>query len=244
MIILPAIDILGGECVRLFKGEYGTARKVASSAHQTVSDFNKSGAEYIHMVDLDGAKKGAHVNKDLFLELAKISDAPIELGGGIRDIETVKMYLDGGISRVILGSAAIKDREFLLRALDKYADKIAVGIDAKDGKVCVSGWIENTDTDYVEFAKQMNSCGVQNIIFTDISKDGTLAGPNLDMLLKLSKEVSCDITASGGVKSIDDISALCDMSLYGAIAGRALYDGTLDLAEAISLSKSRRGGEK
>lgn len=238
MIILPAIDILGGECVRLYKGEYGTARRVAVSAYETVKQFNRDGARYIHTVDLDGAKQGTSVNKELFISLAKSSDAPIELGGGIRDMETVKGYLDAGISRVILGSAALKDRDFLMRALDAYGERIAVGIDAKDGKVSVSGWTENSETDYIAFAKEMCSLGVKNIIFTDISKDGTLAGPNLKMLSELSNAASCDITASGGVKDIGDIEALCNLNLYGAIAGRSLYDGTLNLKQAIELTES------
>ena len=224
MIILPAIDILGGECVRLFKGEYGTARKVASSAVETVKSFVNDGAEFIHLVDLDGAKEGKTVNRELFYSLAKITDVPLELGGGI--------------SRVILGSAALRDREFLKRAVDKYGEKIAVGIDAKNGKVSVSGWLDDSDVDYIEFAKEMEKEGVRNIIFTDISKDGTLAGPNLEQLSALSKAVSCDITASGGVHNIEDIKNLKDMNLYGAIAGRSLYDGTLSLKEAVLLSKN------
>ncbi len=239
MIILPAIDILGGKCVRLFKGEYGSARQVASSAEQTVKSFEEAGAQYIHMVDLDGAKTGETVNRELFISLAKMTDVPIELGGGIRNMETVDMYIDGGISRVILGSAALRDREFLKRAVDKYGEKIAVGIDAKDGKVSISGWLEDSDKDYIAFAKEMECEGVKNIIFTDISKDGTLAGPNFEMLSELSKNISLDITASGGVHNIDDIQKLCDMSLYGAIAGRAIYDGTLDLRKAVELSKAR-----
>ena len=237
MIILPAIDILGGQCVRLFKGEYGTARKVASSAEETVKDFERCGAEFIHMVDLDGAKEGKTVNRDLFYSLAKITDVPIELGGGIRNMETVDAYIGGGLSRVILGSAAaLRDRDFLLRAVDKYGEKIAVGIDAKDGKVSVSGWLEDSDVDYIEFAKEMERAGVKNIIFTDISKDGTLAGPNLEQLSALSKSVGCDITASGGVHNIEDIKNLKAMNLYGAIAGRSLYEGTLSLKEAVELT--------
>ena len=237
MIILPAIDILGGECVRLYKGEYGTARKVAQSAADTVKDFEKCGAEYIHMVDLDGAKEGKTVNRDLFYSLAKMTDVPIELGGGIRNMETVDAYIGGGISRVILGSAALRDREFLKRAVDKYGEKIAVGIDAKGGKVSVAGWLDDSDVDYIEFAKEMEKEGVRNIIFTDISKDGTLAGPNLEQLAALSKAVKCDITASGGVHNIEDIKNLKEMNLYGAIAGRSLYDGTLDVREAVDLTK-------
>ena len=237
MIILPAIDILGGECVRLFKGEYSTARKVAQSAYDTVKDFEKAGAEYIHLVDLDGAKEGKTVNRELFYSLAKTANVPLELGGGIRNIETVDEYIKNGISRVILGSAAIRDRDFLLRAVDKYGEKIAVGIDAKSGKVSISGWLDTTDTDYIEFAREMEKTGVKNIIFTDISKDGTLQGPNFEQLKALSDAVSCDITASGGVHNIDDIIKLNEMKLYGAIAGRALYDGTLNLAEAVEVTK-------
>ena len=237
MIILPAIDILGGECVRLYKGEYGTARKVASSAVETVRSFEECGAEYIHMVDLDGAKEGKTVNRELFFSLAKMTNVPIELGGGIRNIETVDAYIGGGISRVILGSAALRDRDFLRRAVVKYGEKIAVGIDAKNGKVSVAGWLDDSDVDYIEFAKEMEKEGVKNIIFTDISKDGTLAGPNIEQLSALSKAVSCDITASGGVHNIEDIRNLCKMNLYGAIAGRAIYDGTLNLEEAVLLTK-------
>ena len=238
MIILPAIDILGGECVRLFKGEYGTARKVASSAIETVKSFENDGAEFIHLVDLDGAKEGKTINRELFYSLAKITNVPLELGGGIRNMETVDAYIGGGIARVILGSAALRDREFLKRAVDKYGEKIAVGIDAKNGKVSVSGWLDDSDVDYIEFAKEMEKEGVRNIIFTDISKDGTLAGPNLEQLGALSKAVKCDITASGGVHNIEDIKNLKDMNLYGAIAGRSLYDGTLSLKEAVLLSKN------
>lgn len=238
MIILPAIDILGGECVRLFKGEYGSARKVALDALETVKSFEKSGAEYIHTVDLDGAKDGKRINAELFLALAKSTSVPIELGGGIRDMEAVDFYINGGISRVILGSAALKDKEFCKRAVDKYGSKIAVGIDAKNGKVSTQGWLETSETDYIDFAKEMESIGVENIIFTDISKDGTLEGPNFEMLEKLSKSVNVKITASGGVKDLDDIKKLMDMKLYGAIAGRSLYDGTLDLDEAVLLTKT------
>lgn len=239
MIILPAIDILQGECVRLFKGEYGTARKVASDPYETIKDFERSGANFIHLVDLDGAKQGKKTNADLFVNLAKTVSVPLELGGGIRDMETVEFYLDSGISRVILGSAALNDKEFLKRAVDKYKEKISVGIDAKDGFVSTSGWLETSNVNYLDFAKEMEKIGVCNIIFTDISKDGTLQGPNLEMLKMLKDNTSVDITASGGVKDLDDIKALKNMDLYGAIAGRSIYDGTLDLKEAIKISKEK-----
>ena len=239
MIILPAVDILGGECVRLYKGEYGTARRVASDPLETVKSFEKSGASFIHAVDLDGAKAGAKTNAALFVKLAAAVNVPIELGGGIRDMETVDFYLSGGISRVILGSAALKNKDFCRRAVDKYGEKIAVGIDAKNGKVSAEGWTETSEADYLDFAAEMQEIGVKNIIFTDISKDGTLAGPNFDMLAALSARVKLDITASGGVKDLDDIRKLADMNLYGAIAGRSLYDGTLSLDEAVRLTAGR-----
>ena len=237
MIILPAIDILGGECVRLFKGEYDTARKVASDAVETIKGFEACGAQFIHLVDLDGAKKGEKTNAELFVKLAKVTGVPLELGGGIRDMETVEFYLENGISRVILGSAALHNKAFCEEAVKKYGEKIAVGIDAKNGKVSVSGWLDDSDVDYIEFAKEMEKEGVKNIIFTDISKDGTLAGPNLEQLGALAQNVKCDITASGGIHNIEDIENLCKMKLYGAITGRAIYDGTLDLVQAIELTK-------
>lgn len=238
MIILPAIDILGGECVRLFKGEYDTARKVAADAVETIKGFEDCGAEFIHLVDLDGAKSGEKTNAELFVKLAKVTNVPLELGGGIRDMETVEFYLENGISRVILGSAALHNKAFCEEAVKKYGEKIAVGIDAKNGKVSTSGWLETSDVDYIEFAKEMENIGVKKIIFTDISKDGTLAGPNLEMLAALKAAVNMDITASGGVKDINDIRNLKEMNLYGAIAGRSLYDGTLDLRAAVELTKN------
>lgn len=240
MIILPAIDILDGACVRLYKGEYATARKVAADPFETIKSFEAAGAEYIHTVDLDGAKKGSRVNAELLCRLAQSVEVPMEVGGGVRDMETVEYYLKNGVSRVILGSAALKDREFLCRAVGTYGESIAVGIDAKNGKVSTEGWTETGETDYLDFASDMEALGVSNIIFTDISRDGTLAGPNTQMLAALSTRVSIRITASGGVKNLEDIRVLRDMDLYGAIAGRALYDGTLSLVEAVSLTKEGR----
>ena len=210
---------------------------MAADAVETIKGFEECGAEFIHLVDLDGAKKGEKTNAELFVKLAKVTKVPLELGGGIRDMETVEFYLENGISRVILGSAALHNKAFCEEAVKKYGEKIAVGIDAKNGKVSTSGWLETSDVDYIEFAKEMENIGVKNIIFTDISKDGTLAGPNLEMLAALKAAVNMDITASGGVKDIEDIRNLKEMNLYGAIAGRSLYDGTLDLREAVELTK-------
>ncbi len=238
MIILPAIDMLDGNCVRLYKGEYSTAGKVAEDPLDTAQRFADAGAEYIHMVDLDGAKngKGAEKNRRAIYEICKRFSIPVELGGGIRTIEDIERVIDCGVSRVILGSAAT-DLKFLESAVDKYGDRIAVGIDAKDGYVATAGWIEKTDLYYIDFARSAANIGVKNIIFTDISRDGTLSGPNLDMLGELSSSVGCDITASGGIKSMDDIKAIKKMGLYGAICGKSIYSGTLELSEAIKYSK-------
>lgn len=237
MIVIPAIDILGGECVRLYKGEYSTARKVAADPFETIKSFEQSGAKYVHLVDLDGAKNGEKTNAELFVKLAKTANVPLELGGGIRNIESVRFYMENGISRVILGSAALTDKEFCKRAVDEFGEKIAVGIDAKNGLVSASGWLEDSGVNYIDLAKEMENIGVKNVIFTDISKDGTLAGPNTQMLSDLKNAVGMNITASGGVKDIEDIRKLAEMNLYGAIAGRSLYDGTLNLAEAVALSE-------
>jgi phosphoribosylformimino-5-aminoimidazole carboxamide ribotide isomerase len=159
----------------------------------------------------------------------------IEVGGGIRNLDSVKTYLEGGIDRVILGSAAVNDRKLLEKCVELYGDRIIVGIDARNGKVSVSGWTSDSDVDYIDFARECERLGVKNIIFTDISRDGSLKGPNLEMLKALSESVSCDITASGGIKTADDIRALKDMNLYGAICGKSLYSGTLDLTEALRI---------
>ncbi len=237
MILLPAIDILGGECVRLIKGEYGTAHKVAADPIQTALSFKMAGAEYIHMVDLDGAKAGKPVNGGIFISVASSVGIPVELGGGIRDMETIEYYIKNGISRVILGSAALSDPLFLAEAVKEFDDKIAVGIDARGGFVSVSGWTEDSDIDYIDFARKMEQTGVKNIIYTNISRDGTKKGPDKEGLAKLSESVSCDITASGGIRDINDIIELRDMNLWGAIAGMAIYSGSLDVKQAIEILK-------
>lgn len=239
MIILPAIDILGGQCVRLTKGEYGTASKVAADPYETAKSFEADGATFIHMVDLDGAKAAKPVNTEIFVNAAKTVNIPIELGGGIRDMDTVDYYINNGISRVILGSAALRDPEFVKQAVVKYGEKIAVGIDAKDGFVSADGWLNTSTVGYIEFAQLMEKCGVRNIIFTDISRDGTLSGPAIGMLGELKKALGNDmlLTASGGIKSIDDIRALKELGVYGAICGKSLYSGTLSLREAVELCK-------
>lgn len=237
MIILPAIDVKDGTCVRLLKGDYATAHKVAEDAVKTAFSFQNAGAKWIHLVDLDGAKAAAPVNSQTFFDIQNTCELKIEVGGGIRNMETVDFYLEHGISRVILGSAAIHNPKFVHQAVNQYREQIAVGIDARDGKVAADGWTSTSEIDYIDMAKRMESIGVKYIIFTDISRDGTLSGPNLGMLDKINHEVSCHIIASGGVSSAKDIINLDALGVYGAICGKALYTGDLDLSTAITISK-------
>ncbi len=237
MIILPAIDILGGMCVRLTKGEYGTAEKVAADPVETALSFEKSGAGYIHMVDLDGAKEGVLVNGDIYTEVAKRVNVPIEVGGGIRGMDAVEYYLSSGIDRVIIGSAALTNPGLVREAIKEYgSDHIAVGIDALGGMVKTAGWLEESDVNYIDLAREMEKMGVKYVIFTDISRDGTLTGPNLEQLSALSEAVSMNIIASGGIRDIDNIRDLAKMNLYGAICGKSIYSGSLSLAEAVKVA--------
>lgn len=235
MIILPAIDIKDGNCVRLLKGDFATVHKVAESYMDTAVSFEAAGAGWIHMVDLDGAKEGKPVNSDIFLDVAKNTCLNVEVGGGIRSLETVEYYISGGVSRVILGSVALKNPQIVIDAVKEYGDKISVGIDAKNGIVAAEGWLEDSQVNYIDLSLEMIKAGVKNIIFTDISKDGTLSGVNVEQLSALRKAAgdNCGITASGGVHDIEDIKACKKMGLYGVICGKSLYSGTLDLKEAI-----------
>ena len=240
MIILPAIDILGGKCVRLVKGEYGTASKVAENPVETAKYFESCGAEYIHMVDLDGTKEGKPVNAGIFTEVAKNVNIPIELGGGIRTMETIDYYIENGISRVILGSVILQNKELAEKAVLKYGDKIAVGIDSHNRKVKTWGWLVESDVEFVELSIEMMKIGVGNIISTDISVDGTLTGINLEYYKELKNALppNIKITASGGVKDMGDIKELCGLDIYGVICGKAIYSGTLDLKEAVEFTKN------
>ena len=233
MIILPAIDIKDGSCVRLYKGEFSTVHKVAENPLETARKFEADGAEWLHMVDLDGAKDAKPQNTEIFCEIARETSLKVEVGGGIRSLETVEAYLSRGISRVILGSAAVRNPELVKAAVKEYGDKIAVGIDAKNGMAAVEGWLDTSAAHYLDLAKAMEQIGVSTIIYTDISKDGTLTGPNLQELDAINRAVSCNIVASGGISNLDDITALRKLGLYGAICGKSLYQGTLDLKEAI-----------
>lgn len=241
MIILPAIDILGGKCVRLTKGEYGTAEKVANDPVETALSFVAEGAEYIHMVDLDGAKSGSRVNADIYTAVANAVKVPIEVGGGIRDMDTIEYYLDNGIDRVIIGSAALTNPMLVKEAVKKYgSEHIAVGIDAMNCMVKTSGWLEESNVNYIDLAREMEKIGVKYVIFTDISKDGTLTGPNISQLAALAAAVNMNIIASGGIRDIENIKDLADMELYGAICGKSIYSGSLSLREAVEVSKGGR----
>lgn len=240
MIILPAIDIIDGKPVRLYQGDYNKKEIVADDIFETAKSFERVGADYIHLVDLDGAKSGGNENHELVIRIAKELNIPVELGGGIRSLDTIKYLLENGVSRVILGTIAIEDENLLKTAVDTYGEKIAVGIDCKDGKVYGRGWLEGSNLDYLDFAKKMENIGVKNIIVTDISKDGTLQGANVEMLKKLKSTVDIDITASGGVRDLDNIKELMEIDLYGAITGKAIYAETLSLEEAIRISKENR----
>lgn len=237
MIILPAIDLLGRKAVRLLKGDYNQVTVYSDSPLEVAEKFKSLGATHIHMVDLDGAKYGTAPNMDIVAEVAEKTGLFIEIGGGIRSMETVKKYIDAGISRVILGTAAICDEAFLKEAVRTYGEKIAVGADVKDGKIAVKGWLEQSDVTLDEFFLKMQDLGVKNIICTDISRDGAMRGTNLELYRELSAKYSLDITASGGVSSIEDVKRLREMNLYGAIIGKAYYTGAVDLKEAIEVAR-------
>lgn len=238
MIILPAIDIKDGQCVRLYKGDYATVEKVAESYIDTARAFENAGAQWIHMVDLDGAKDASQQNKEIFLDVARNTGLKVEVGGGIRSIDTVEMYLKNGISRVIIGSAAVKNPQLVRDAVKEYGSRIAVGIDAKNGFVATEGWLETSEVHFTELAKAMSEVGVEYIIFTDISKDGTLSGVNAEQLDEINKCCKANIIASGGVYTIEDIKICKKLGLYGTICGKSIYSGTLDLKQAIAEAKN------
>lgn len=237
MIVLPAIDLKDGKCVRLVQGDYATAQVVAADAVETARQFEAQGARWLHMVDLDGAKSGRPKNQDIVFDVRKNVNMHIEIGGGIRDMDTVEFYLEQGIDRVILGSAALKDKSFVKSAIERYGRKIAIGIDCMDGKVAAEGWLDQSEVDYIELAREMDALGASYIIFTDIRQDGTLNGPNLTMLEKINNAVGCNIIASGGVSNIKDILNVHGLGLYGVIAGKAIYSNNLDLRVAVIASQ-------
>lgn len=237
MRIFPAIDLYDGKAVRLYKGDYEKMTVYSENPIEIARDFESKGAKYIHMVDLEGAKDGTTPNLNIVKQIANETQLFVEIGGGIRSIETVKTYLENGVDRVILGTAAVNDEEFLKTAVTEYGDKIAVGVDIKDGFVAIKGWTEKSQYSCNDFCKKMQDIGVKDIICTDISKDGAMQGTNRELYKELSERFSVNITASGGVSSIEDIKALRKLDLYGAIIGKAYYIGAIDLKEALEAAE-------
>ena len=237
MELFPAIDLIGGKAVRLVKGDYAQMTVYSDSPVDVAASFEKSGAKFLHLVDLEGARDGSQTNLPTIKEIIEKTGLFVEVGGGIRTLETVERYIGVGADRVIIGTAAVTDPEFLEAAVAKYGEKIAVGVDIKDGYVAIKGWITKSEYTTDEFFEKMCALGVKTIICTDISKDGAMMGTNREMYRELSKKYSINIVASGGVSSIDDISALREMELYGAIIGKAYYLGSIDLAEAIKIAE-------
>ncbi len=238
MHIFPAIDLYEGKAVRLFKGDYAQMTVYNENPLEVVKAFEKAGASFIHLVDLEGAKTGGTPNYDTICSIASSTDAFIELGGGIRSIEVIEKYLCAGVDRVILGTAAVTQDGFAEQAVKLFGNRIAVGIDIKDGLVAIKGWTQTTDYTCEAFCEKMQSVGVKTVICTDISRDGAMRGTNRELYGELSSRFNLDFIASGGVSSMDDIRALAAQKLYGAIIGKAYYTGAIDLAEAISYTKS------
>lgn len=237
MIIFPAIDIMDGKPVRLLRGNFDTAEQVAEDVLTTAKQFARVGCTWVHMVDLDGSLQKKPVNTDPILQVVEHTSLKVEVGGGIRTMEDIAFYLDRGVDRVILGSVALKNPELVQQAVDAYGDKIAVGIDAKQGMVATEGWTEDSQMDFIDLAKAMEKMGVATIIYTDIGRDGTLSGPDVQGLDRLNKAVSCNVIASGGVTTITDILVMKDKKMYGTICGKCIYKKTLDLREAVGICK-------
>ena len=237
MIIFPAIDIMDGKPVRLLRGDFDTAEQVAEDVLTTAKQFARVGCTWVHMVDLDGSLQKKPVNTDPILQVVEHTPLKVEVGGGIRTMEDIAFYLDRGVDRVILGSVALKNPELVQQAVDAYGDKIAVGIAAKQGMVATEGWTEDSQMDFIDLAKAMEKMGVATIIYTDIGRDGTLSGPDVQGLDRLNKAVSCNVIASGGVTTITDILVMKDKKMYGTICGKCIYKKTLDLREAVGICK-------
>ena len=237
MIIFPAIDIMDGKSVRLLRGDFDTAEQVAEDVLTTAKQFARVGCTWVHMVDLDGSLQKKPVNTDPILQVVEHTPLKVEVGGGIRTMEDIAFYLDRGVDRVILGSVALKNPELVQQAVDAYGDKIAVGIDAKQGMVATEGWTEDSQMDFIDLAKAMEKMGVATIIYTDIGRDGTLSGPDVQGLDRLNKAVGCNVIASGGVTTITDILVMKDKKMYGTICGKCIYKKTLDLREAVGICK-------
>ena len=237
MELLPAIDIRGAKVVRLTKGDYDVMKVYRDDPTEVAKEFLDAGAHNLHVVDLDGARDGSLANFESIKALASTKGLFIEVGGGIRNMERIEGYLNLGVGRIILGTAAVKNFPFVVEAVKEFGDAIAVGVDAKDGMVAVSGWEEVTEINSLEFCKKLRDTGVKTVIYTDISKDGAMSGTNLEIYKELSKIKGLDIVASGGITFEDEIATLRDMGTYGAILGKALYEGKLDLKCALQIAR-------
>lgn len=237
MELFPAIDLIGGCAVRLVKGDYAQKTVYSETPVEVARSFAAAGARYLHVVDLEGAKNGGTPNLETIKNIVETGGLLVEVGGGIRSEEVIKKYLDVGVFRVILGTAAVQNPAFLEEMVQKYGEKIAVGVDIKDGMVAIKGWTEVSCESCFDFCEKLQKIGVKTIICTDISKDGLLSGTNLELYKALSEKFSVDIVASGGVTTLEDVKKLSDMGLYGAILGKALYTGNIDLKAAVQLTK-------
>ena len=237
MIIFPAIDLYEGKAVRLYKGDYAQKTVYSDNPVAVAQDFVKKGATHIHLVDLEGAKFGATPNFELICRIKKSTGKFVEVGGGIRNESTVEKYLNAGVDRVILGTSAVQNKEFVKQAVKNFGEKIAVGIDVKDGFVAIKGWTENSDKNAFDFCAEMVDIGVKTVICTDISKDGAMNGTNAELYKELSSKFPINIIASGGVSDISDVEKLAKIGLYGAIIGKAYYTGSIDLKKAIEIAK-------
>ena len=237
MLIFPAIDLYEGKAVRLYKGDYARMTVYSDRPEEIALDFSAKGATHAHLVDLEGAKSGATPNLDTVLRIKAAANLFCEIGGGIRSMETVKTYLSAGLDRVILGTAAVEDPHFLNAAVDAYGEQIAVGVDVRDGFVAVKGWTEKSALPFMDFCRDMERAGVKTLICTDISRDGAMRGTNREMYRELSETLGLQITASGGVSTMDDVESLRRLNLYGAIIGKAYYTGDIDLKKAIETAK-------
>ncbi len=237
MLIFPAIDLYGGKAVRLYKGDYNQMTVYSDDPVSVARDFEKKGAEWVHLVDLEGAKNGTTPNIDVVRAIAENTLLSCEIGGGIRDMATVERYFEAGVARVILGTAAVTDESFLTAAVAKYGERIAVGADIKDGKIAIKGWIEKSDIDAYDFCEKMQRLGVKTIICTDISKDGAMKGANHELYRILSEKYDMQLVASGGVSSMEDVEKLAELNIYGAIIGKAYYTGAIELEGAINKAK-------
>ena len=237
MNIFPAIDLYDGKAVRLFKGDYNQMTVYSNEPLEVARKFEAAGAKFLHLVDLEGAKVGKPANLETIKKIVDNTDLFTEVGGGIRNIEIAKAYIDSGVNRIILGTAAVENEDLLKEAIALFGDKVAVGVDLKDGFVAIKGWTEKSTISADDFLSKMESLGVKTVICTDISRDGAMQGSNNALYKQLGEKYNIDLIASGGVSTIDDIKALTEMNLYGAIIGKAYYIGAIDLKEAIEVAK-------